>query len=186
VLGAGGWRVSRRLETRRSETRFVHGFVHGFVHETLRDGLRWGRCQRQETHRIGEDMRRPVGRGQRHHQRLPETAETAVVWLITQRRTICGCGGSSLAQVRGGKPPTMLTSIAHAVSSTELAINFPFIWTSFRLDRRLTSGLELLGPDLRAFATTSDKTIRTRTLIGVEPILPTPSLNQRQTHLRQR
>ena len=76
-------------------------------------------------------------------------------------------------------PTTTLTLTAHAVSSSEPATNLPFMRTSLRRDRRLTSGFVVSRTRLADRATTSVKAIRTRTLIGVEPILPTPDLSQR-------
>jgi hypothetical protein len=57
--------------------------VHAFVHETRRDGSRGGR-------RSGPRHERPpsVRRGRRSNQRRGETAETHVVWLITQRSRV--------------------------------------------------------------------------------------------------
>jgi hypothetical protein len=69
-----------------------------------------------------------------------------------------------------------LTLIAHAVSSSEPATNFPLIRTSLRSDRRLSSGFVVSRTRLTDRATTSEKAIRTRTLIGVAPI-STPGLN---------
>lgn len=85
------------------------------------------------------------------------------------------CFGSSLAQ---GKGRSILarthTLIAHAVSSSEPATNFPFMRTSLRSDRRLTSGFGVSRTRLADRAATSQKAIRTRTLIGFAPILSTP------------
>ncbi len=54
--------------------------MHAFVHETRRDRLRQGDA-------VGPgDFMLQVYRGQRGHQRLPETPKTGVVWLIAQRR----------------------------------------------------------------------------------------------------
>ena len=44
-----------------------------------------GQAETGEIQRAGHDFTRPVGRGQRGDQRLPETAETYVGRLITQR-----------------------------------------------------------------------------------------------------
>jgi hypothetical protein len=70
---------------------------------------------------------------------------------------------------------TTLTPIAHAVSSSEPATNFPFILPSLRSDRRLTSGFAVSRTRLAVRATTREKVIRTRALIGVAPIA-TPDL----------
>ena len=47
-----------------------------------------GRAETGETQKIPEDFAAPVGRGQRRGQRQLETAETHVVWLITQRSEV--------------------------------------------------------------------------------------------------
>jgi len=57
--------------------------VHAFVHETWRDRLRRG-----ETQKAREDSIPQVCRGQRGDQGQPETPETNVVWLITQRSRV--------------------------------------------------------------------------------------------------
>jgi hypothetical protein len=44
-----------------------------------------GRAETGETQKLPEDCAASVGRGQRGDQRKPETPETHVVWLITQR-----------------------------------------------------------------------------------------------------
>ena len=41
-----------------------------------------------ETEPTERDVTRPVRRGHRNRERLPETAETRVVWLITQRSRV--------------------------------------------------------------------------------------------------
>jgi hypothetical protein len=47
-----------------------------------------GQCETGETRRARKDLRPRVGRGQSGNWRLPETAETRVVWLITQRSRV--------------------------------------------------------------------------------------------------
>ena len=47
-----------------------------------------GRAETGEAQKIPEDFAAPVGRGQRGNQRQLETAETHVVWLITQRSRV--------------------------------------------------------------------------------------------------
>ena len=44
-----------------------------------------GQAETEETAKAPEVPTQQVGRGQRGDQRLPETTETRVVWLITQR-----------------------------------------------------------------------------------------------------
>ena len=58
--------------------------MHEFVHETRRDRLSRRRRSRLEA-RQRPLMSAEVNRG---NQRLPETAETPVVWLITQRSRV--------------------------------------------------------------------------------------------------
>ena len=60
-------------------TRFVHGFVHGMY----RDGVRRGRRREPKGNFTPQACQ-----GQRAHQRPPETAETVVVLLITQRSRV--------------------------------------------------------------------------------------------------
>ena len=74
---------------------------------------------------------------------------------------------------------TTLTLIAHAVSSSEPATNFPFMRTSLRSDQRLTfaSGFVVSRTRLADLTATSEKAISTRTLIGVAPNLSTPGLS---------
>jgi hypothetical protein len=54
-----------------------------------------GQAETGETQKAWGDCMRQVCRGQRGDWRLPETAETCVVWLITQR-----------PQSEAGTPPT--------------------------------------------------------------------------------
>ena len=61
-------------------TRFVHESVHGM----RRDSPRHGRCGRTETTWRHESAEVNAG-----DQRPPETAETGIVWLITQRCAKC-------------------------------------------------------------------------------------------------
>ena len=47
-----------------------------------------GHVETGETQKVWDDFLPQVCRGQRGHQRLPETPETHVVWLITQRSRV--------------------------------------------------------------------------------------------------
>ena len=47
-----------------------------------------GRTETRETQQTPEDLTPQAGRGQRGDRRPDETAETAVVWLITQRSRV--------------------------------------------------------------------------------------------------
>jgi hypothetical protein len=64
---------------RRRKPQFKDRFCNRFVNRTQRDRLR------REIQTAGEDFTPQVGQGQRGDQRLPETAETHVGRLITQR-----------------------------------------------------------------------------------------------------
>ena len=68
-----------RHTSRTSET----GFVHGFVHETLREGI-----ETEEREQAGHEHAPSIRRDQRTGERPPGTAETGVVWLITQRSEV--------------------------------------------------------------------------------------------------
>jgi hypothetical protein len=71
------------------------GLVHRFVHETRRDGLRRERCGR-----TGTNTRRTSAEVRDVDERPPETPETAVVWLITQRSQVSGLYVQRLRSVR--------------------------------------------------------------------------------------
>jgi hypothetical protein len=78
--GAYGDRhISYATSARSSGIRFVHGFVH----ETRRDRLGRRRCEKPETtpRWTSAEVNTTTRDG-------PETAETCVVWLITQRSRV--------------------------------------------------------------------------------------------------
>jgi hypothetical protein len=101
--------------------------VHDFVHGTHRNGLR----------RDGEDPGRLHSAGlpaKRAHQRPHKTAETDVVWFITQRQLATACsteilptqtrysrphcagdGGRGMARVRSGQAPAWPLSSGRSV-----------------------------------------------------------------------
>ena len=60
-----------------------------------------GHTEMGETHKPRDDFAAQVGRGQRDDQRLPETPETNVVWLITQRSQVQILPPLPIPQVRG-------------------------------------------------------------------------------------
>ena len=72
--------------------------MHGFAHETQRDTLRG------ETEKAQDDCAPQVCRDQRGGRRQSVTAETGVIWLITQRRAGWLSGGLKKAMIKLHKP----------------------------------------------------------------------------------
>lgn len=95
--------------------------------------------------------------------------------------------GCSLAQVRSGKPATMLQPTAHAVSNpTDSTLRTSFIRTTLPFFAFLFLGVFSTRPRLQNLINirTAKASATSSTPHGIEPEPPTPSLSQRADQVR--
>ena len=100
-----------------------------------------GQAETGEMQKAGDDLTPQVGRGQRGDQRLPETAETHVGRLITQRRPAPGRRAPRERSRRGLAPPCPPCGRSFTVSRGDLPAQARPVRSSHRSDSQAD------GPD---------------------------------------